>query len=333
MQVDPEGESRPLISLFSGAGGLDQGFKERGFETRLAYDIEQHCVNTIEHNHQAASAHQEDLSEIDVDTIISHWRTSSEVPPVGLLGGPPCQSFSRSNVYKKDQDPRDTLPRHYARILNGLNDELGLDFFVFENVPGLLDEDHIELYDSFKRRARAAGFIVSEGELDAKYFGVPQNRKRIFVVGVNEDRFDSRFQFPKEDENASTPTVQDAIGDLPEPIHFSRSLTPEDIAQEAGHPNHWCMRPRSDKFEDGSLSPGEIKGRSFRTLAWDQPSYTVAYGHREVHVHPNCNRRLSIFEAMRLQAFPDEYELVGNLSQQIDMISDAVAPPVAEALA
>lgn len=129
--------------------------------------------------------------------------------------------------------------------------------------------------------------------------------------------------------------MKDAIGDLDEPVHFSRSLTPEIIAEKTGHPNHWCMRPMSDKFapDNDFLQPGVIKGRSFRTLAWDEPSLTVAYGHREVHVHPNCLRRLSMLEAMRLQSFPDHYELRGNMSQQIDMISDAVAPPVAKALA
>jgi DNA (cytosine-5)-methyltransferase 1 len=95
------------------------------------------------------------------------------------------------------------------------------------------------------------------------------------------------------------------------------------------------MRPKSKKFDPDNnfLEPGNNQGRSFRALEWEEPSLTVAYGHREVHIHPECHRRLSMFEAMRLQKFPDSYELVGNMSQQIDMISDAVAPPVAKALA
>ena len=69
------------------------------------------------------------------------------------------------------------------------------------------------------------------------------------------------------------------------------------------------------------------------TLQWDAPSLTVAYGHREVHIHPGCHRRLSVFEAMRLQGFPDDYELVGTLSAQITQVSEAVPPPLAEAVA
>ena len=73
------------------------------------------------------------------------------------------------------------------------------------------------------------------------------------------------------------------------------------------------MAPKSKKFTNGMLEPGDDRGRSFRVLSWDKPSYTVAYGHREVHVHPNMHRRLSIYEAMRLQGFPHSYELKGNV--------------------
>jgi DNA (cytosine-5)-methyltransferase 1 len=93
------------------------------------------------------------------------------------------------------------------------------------------------------------------------------------------------------------------------------------------------MVPRSDRFFDGSLKEGDLKGRPFRVLKWDAPSWTVAYGHREVHVHPSATRRLSVFEAMLLQGFPRGYELCGTLSDQIRLVSDAVPPPVAEALA
>jgi DNA (cytosine-5)-methyltransferase 1 len=324
-----------LLSLFCGAGGLDEGFAQAGFTTQLAYDVEPSCVDTIQYNHSQVDGFKRDLSQVDVHEVVEHWKEHGGESLAGLLGGPPCQSFSRSNVYKTEDDPRDTLPRHYARILNGLNKEFGLDFFVFENVPGLLDDEHIDLYRDFKERARDAGFVVSEDRLDAQYFEVPQVRERIFIVGLNEDRYSRQFKFPSQDPGSSPPTVRDAIENLPEPVHYSRSLTPEEIDRKAGHPNNWCMRPRSDKFDPDNdfLEPGTIKGRSFRTLAWDEPSYTVAYGHREVHVHPSTNRRLSIFEAMRLQGFPDSYELRGNLSEQIDMISDAVAPPVARALA
>jgi DNA (cytosine-5)-methyltransferase 1 len=94
------------------------------------------------------------------------------------------------------------------------------------------------------------------------------------------------------------------------------------------------MRPKSRKFTTpGALKPGNGRNRSFKTLDWDRPSLTVAYGHREVHIHPDCHRRLSVYEAMKLQGFPDHYELIGSLSSQIVQVSEAVPPPLAYAVA
>jgi len=337
--------SKPaIISLFCGAGGLDEGFRQAGFETRLAYDIQAHCVETLEANHPTAVAFERDLSEIGASEIASHWRQEvPKVAPTGIIGGPPCQSFSRSNVYKKEEDPRDTLTFHYARILQVLDETFsyagkpGIDFFLFENVPGLLDEDHRPIYSKFKRATDEAGYNVYESRLNALDFGVPQKRERVFVVGINRDTYREEFEFPAHSRSESDPEdVEDAIWDLNDndPLHYSRSLTPEEIMEKTGHPNHWCMRPMSDKFDDDDfLEPGVTKGRSFRTLKWDAPSYTVAYGNREMHVHPSCERRVSILEAMRFQGFPDSYELRGNLSEQSSMVSDAVPPPLARALA
>jgi len=322
-----------LISLFCGPGGMDEGFRQAGFVTRLAYDISEHCAATLRHNHGCASAHVVDLSEDSPRRIVDDWCRVSAEPPVGVIGGPPCQSFSISNAHKTIDDPRDTLPGRYALLIDELNEVFGLDFFVFENVPGLLDARHVGLYEKFKSRARQAGFYVSEKELDAENYGVPQRRKRIFVVGLNRSKYRDRFDFP-EATDKTVLTVRDAIGDLNEPVLYNSKLTPDKIRDKTGHPNHWCMRPKSDKFDPDNdfLEPGVIKGRSFRTLAWHEPSFTVAYGNREVHVHPECHRRLSVFEAMRLQDFPDHYELIGNMSQQIDMVSDAVPPSVAKAI-
>ena len=93
------------------------------------------------------------------------------------------------------------------------------------------------------------------------------------------------------------------------------------------------MVPRSPKFNDGSLKPGNSRGLSFKVLDWDSPSYTVAYGHNEIHIHPGCHRRLSIYEAMLLQGFPHDYKLRGTFTQQVQMVSDAVPPPLGEGIA
>jgi endonuclease III len=113
---------------------------------------------------------------------------------------------------------------------------------------------------------------------------------------------------------------------LPDPTFFRRGLNPEAIAF---HPNHWTMNPRSPKFRNGMHG----NGRSFKKLAWNKPSFTVAYGNREIHIHPRGRRRLSVFEAMLLQGFPRTYELRGTLSNQVTQISDAVPPALAAAVA
>lgn len=319
-----------LISLFCGPGGFDQGFKEAGFVTRLAYDADPACINTHRRNHPEAGAEMADLSRLDVGSIAAAWRQRSDQPPVGIIGGPPCQSFSISNVHQSDDDERHTLPGHYARILRGLNELYDIDFFVFENVLGLKSVRHKARFLMFKRQLEDAGFVVSEGKLDAVEFGVPQVRPRLFIVGLNQSRYNGRaFDFPIGN-HANWTTVRDVLGELPEPTCFARKIDPTSIPF---HPNHWCMRPRSHKFTNGTLVPRKYTGRSFRVLSWDYPSYTVAYGHREVHVHPNCQRRLSVFESMRLQGFTDEYVLTGTLSDQFRLVSEAVPPPVARAVA
>lgn len=319
-----------LISLFSGPGGLDLGFKQAGFETLLAYDKDSACVATHRLNHPEGQALQEDLAVLAIEDVIAEWEQRAQgAAPQGIIGGPPCQSFSYANTNQSEGDARHDLPNHYARILRGVNERYGLDFFLFENVLGL-KQLHREKFERFKDQFREAGFNLFEQELEAWQFGVPQLRPRVFLIGVNRVKYpDLTFRFP-EPITEKPRTVRDAIGDLPHPAYFSKDLRTEDIPY---HPNHWCMNPKSLKFRNGLLQrPGKF-GKSFVVLDWDKPSLTVAYGHREVHVHPSGERRLSVYEAMLLQGFPHEYRLLGTLSDQIRLVSEVVAPPVAYHLA
>ena len=323
----------PIISLFSGAGGLDLGFKQAGFRTILAIDSDPAACQTFMLNHPTCSVLKRDLATVHHRYIVDRvTELPQEDVPVGLIGGPPCQAFSFGNVHKKDHDARSRLPSKYAAHLAVLRKELDIDFFVFENVPGLNSRNHNTLFTELKGLFEKAGFIIQEALLDAQDFGVPQRRRRIFVVGFNPKKYRTiSLSFPETSQYTPI-TVRDALWGLPDPVYFSRNLTADQIPF---HPNHWCMRPRSPKFLNGLLTRegNSNKGRPFRVLDWDSPSPTVAYGHREVHVHPSGKRRLSVYEAMLLQGFPHDYRLCGNLSQQITLISDAVPPPVGLALA
>src|SRR5262249_52318040 len=159
---------------------------------------------------------------------------------------------------------------------------------------GLNGKNHRKTFGQFKTLFRKAGFKLFAATLDAVDFGVPQQRPRVFVVGLNAKKYvDVEFLFP-EGNAKSKRTVRSKIGKLPPPKFYERGLRPRDIAH---HPNHWTMQPKSKKFTNAKLEPGQNAGRSFRVLSWDKPSWTVAYGHREIHIHPSGKRRLSVYEA------------------------------------
>jgi DNA (cytosine-5)-methyltransferase 1 len=325
----------PLLSLFCGPGGLDIGFEQTGFSPLLALDKDSAAVESYNWNrNNSKTGVVFDLSEVgasEIDTILKLWdeRAGKGIAPIGIIGGPPCQSFSVSNVHRLSDDPRAKLPLSYAKILDAINKRFDLEFFLFENVAGLGNRPHSDSLELFIGAFENAGFDVKQFYLEAADFGLPQYRKRMFLVGFNNARYRKAQYVPPKGEGSFV-TVRDVLGDLPEPLYFAKGLNPKDFGL---HPNHWCMNPKSKKFLNGTLKPGEMLGRSFRMLNWEDRSWTVAYGHREVHVHPNGRRRLSVYEAMILQGFPQEYELRGTLSAQIRQVSDAVPPPLAGALA
>lgn len=319
-----------VVSLFSGCGGFDLGFSDAGFKVCLALDADPTAVATYNHNRKTTTAYKADLQDIDGCDIVRMLKSHcSGTEPVGVIGGAPCQSFSHSNVHASPRDQRHTLPRRYAEILKILNKTYALDFFVFENVRGLTFNRHRRRLAGFRKMFENAGFNLFETLVDAADFGVPQIRPRLIVVGLNKKKYPHQeFRFPTPITNARL-SVRSAIWGLPPPAFFRKGITISDIPH---HPNHWAMRPKSVRFRNGTLNAGQTTGRSFRVLAWDQPSWTVAYGNREVHIHPSGKRRLSVFEAMLLQGFPVEYELLGTLSSQIKQVSDAMPPQVGKAV-
>jgi DNA (cytosine-5)-methyltransferase 1 len=318
--------SPTVLSLFCGAGGLDLGFRREGFKVLLACDKFPAAVASYNLNTRPKVGVVTDLSMLTTPKLSELiTKTTPGRRLSGVIGGPPCQGFSRGNVCKDPSDPRNRLPFKYADILGELNAESPLDFFVFENVMGLVNSTHRSRFEQILRQFEGAGFRVFHHELDASSFSVPQVRRRLFIVGLNAALFPQvEFVFPKGKKRRVT--VRDAISGLPRPTYFSRELGPEDVPY---HQNHWTMRPKSPKFTSASSNDG----RSFRRLGWDAPSPTVAYGNREIHVHPDGGRRLSIHEAMLLQGFPATYRLVGTFSEQVTQVSNAVPPPVASALA
>lgn len=314
----------PVLSLFSGAGGLDYGFEQAGFETVLAIDNNVAATATFNANFQSDVARNEDLSVVPPAAIIE-WLTDRYAAPRGIIGGPPCQGFSIGNSSARSDDPRNQLPFRYCDILDALGRKFEIEFFVFENVLGLRSPKHRGRLAEIVTRFEKSGFRVAQGEINAVRFGVAQNRKRLFLVGINKRLHPkANFQFPTGSDDIRT--VRQVISNMPDPVFRRSGLVGKDIEY---HPNHWTSPPRSNKFEFQDFGVG----RSFRKLDWDTPSWTVAYGNREIHIHPSGRRRLSILEAMLLQSFPKKFVLTGKFSDQVTQVSNAVPPRVARAVA
>lgn len=320
-----------IVSLFSGAGGLDLGFQREGFEIAFAVDRMDAAVRTHRRNFPGTTSVVADITDRDersgqLAILGQISAVLAEGDTIGIIGGPPCQGFSRANPRSDADDPRNEMPAYYLEIVEALQARYEVIFVLFENVMGIRDAKHGRTFAGIVSRLNDLGLNASVAVHSALDFGVPQARNRVIISGFNNQEASELFA-PKKTQRGEL-TVRSAIGHLPAPAFFSRDLKPEDIPS---HPNHWTMQPRSRRFTDPSGLPAPK--RSFRKLAWDKPSPTVAYGHREIHVHPDGNRRLSILEAMLLQGFPVSFVLEGTLSQQVEQVSNAVPPPVAQALA
>lgn len=315
-----------IVSLFSGAGGLDLGFKEAGFTISVAIDAADAAIRTHKKNFPRTKAVVGDLIKLKPAGVVE--QVKGKLKPgqrIAVIGGPPCQGFSRANASSLSSDPRNKLPKLYLEIVEALKCLYTVEFIVFENVLGIRDKKHAKTYQALVKGIADLGFDVTEKELCSADFGVPQNRRRIVLSGMRKEQCYTQVK-PRKRQGLKT--VRDAIGGLEAPAYFKRGLRPEDMPL---HPNHWTMQPKSPRFE--KPEPEISEQRSFKRLNWDLPSRTVAFGHREIYVHPDGHRRLSIYEAMLLQGFPKSFVLEGNLSEQVEQVSNAVPPPLARSVA
>ena len=315
-----------IVSLFSGAGGLDHGFKEAGFSISVAIDASTAAIRTHRRNFPRTKGIVADLTALKPEGVVG--RVKETIAPgdrIAVIGGPPCQGFSRANTCAQSNDPRNRLPKLYLEIVQELQRVYTIEFVVFENVLGIRDKKHFGTYQNLTKGIAALGFEITEKELCSIDFGVPQMRRRVILSGMRDGQ---GYPLVTPRRRTGKKTVQEAIGDLAAPAYFERNLEAQDIPV---HPNHWTMQPKSPRFRNPEAESGD--GRSFKRLDWSKASPTIAFGHREIHVDPDGRRRLSIYEAMLLQGFPSTFVLEGNLSEQVEQVSNAVPPPLAKRIA
>ena len=199
-----------VVDLFCGCGGLSKGFELAGYHVLAGLEIEKHALATWTHNHVGAPV-LGDINNKDIkDRLIAIVRNSLGGRNLDVLaGGPPCQGFSTAG-WRETTDPRNKLWLNYLEILNKLSPK----YFLIENVPGLLSvqKNGLLIIDNMRTEFSKLGYFLNYRALKAEDYGVPQLRRRVFIIGNRSDV--KPFEFP--DVSISTPfTVRDAISNLP----------------------------------------------------------------------------------------------------------------------
>ena len=315
-----------ILSLFAGAGGMDLGFEKAGFEIVYANEYDKSIWETYEKNHKTPLNHR-DIRKID----------SSELPDCdGIIGGPPCQSWSEAGSLKGINDSRGQLFFDFIRILKDKKPK----FFVAENVSGMMSKRHQEAVDNFIKLFEEAGYKMHIKLLNANDYNVPQDRLRVFYVGFRKD-LSVKFDFPMPNEYK--PTLKDAIFDLKD------TAIPATEKNKTNGEN--CKIPNHE-YMTGSFSTIYMSRNRVRN--WDEPSFTIQAGGRHAPIHPqapkmiqveknkrifepgkeNLYRRLSVRECARIQTFPDDFIFYYNdVATAYKMIGNAVPVNLAKAVA
>lgn len=350
-----------LIDLFCGCGGFSLGAELAGFHSLAAVDIDQTLQSSFKRNFPNTKTIQADVGQLgsgDWGQIIGRIR------PDGIIGGPPCQGFSRMGKRSKE-DPRNTLVHHFYRHV----EELGPKFFVMENVEGLLDECNrdvlMDAVDRVSSRYNVLGPIV----VNAADFGAATSRKRVIVVGYDPaecDLFSLDEIIPTVTVRA---TVRDAISDLPDPIRQDdrsgfgwaqypirselsayaaalRDIPPRGLGWDT------AISQQANGFVSGlyetrhspqialryMTTPGgraDKISKSYR-LEWSGVCPTLRAGtgsdkgsFQAVRpLHPQEGRVITVREAARMQAFPDWFVFHPTKWHSFRMIGNSVSPSV-----
>lgn len=340
------------ISLFSGIGGLDFGFEEAGFETRVALEIDRYACRTMRLN-RSWEVIEDDINKVSSATVLEQ---AGLVPGEAdmLIGGPPCQPFSKSSYWVRGDalrldDPRADTLTGYLRILRDTRPRV----FLLENVYGFAyqgkDEGLRYVLDGIAQINHETGtkYKVSWQIINTADYGVPQTRERVFIIGSHDNR---RFQFPQPthgvptgsdfssfDEREPYRTAWDALGSLPEP-------DPETPGLKVG--GKWGdllpTIPEGENYLWHTAKGGGHPLFGWRTRYWSfllklskrLPSWTVQAqpGAAIGPFHWN-NRRLAFEELCRIQTFPDGLKIDCGRTEMQRMLGNAVPSLIAEVLA
>lgn len=309
-----------IISLFSGAGGLDLGFEKAGFKVVVANEFDKNICPTYKYNHPNTKLIEGDIRKID-DTLFPD-------DIIGVIGGPPCQSWSEAGSMRGIEDLRGQLFYDYIRIIKAKKPL----FFVAENVSGMLAKRHKESVEEFIQLFKEIGYDVYLKLLNASDFQVSQDRERVFFIGFRKDLNIKDFEFPNAIEEKVL--LKDVIWDLKGNAipGLDKNKTNGDNCNFLNH-----------EYFTGSFST--IFMSRNRVRSWEEPAFTIQASGRQCQLHPQAPkmikiekdkqifvpgkeylyRRLSIRECARIQGFPDDFKFIyENLNDGYKMIGNAV---------
>lgn len=310
-----------VISLFSGCGGLDLGFEKAGFEIPVANEFDKTIWATFKANHPKTNLIEGDIRNIKETDF------PDEID--GIIGGPPCQSWSEAGALRGIDDERGKLFFDYIRILR----EKQPKFFLAENVSGMLANRHSQAVKNIISMFEECGYNVTVTLVNAKDYGVAQERKRVFYIGFRKNlNIDFSFPHGSTENDADKITLRDIIWDL------------QKTAVPAGERNqHNPKAINNNEYFTGAYSP--IFMSRNRVKAWNEQAFTVQASGRQCQLHPqapkmvkvdkndcrfvagkeNLYRRMTIREVARVQGFPDEFQFIySNTNDAYKMIGNAV---------
>lgn len=315
-----------VVSLFAGAGGLDLGFENAGFNVSWACEFDKNIWETYRFNHPNTYLETRSITNLQAEDLPDGL--------IGIIGGPPCQSWSLAGSMRGIDDPRGKLFYDYLRLLRAKKPH----FFVAENVPGMLSPTHIDEFFIIIDRFKECGYKVTYRLLNAWDFGAGQDRKRVIIVGYRED-LDIEFDFDNLIPVKNKLVLRDVIGDLPKPLP----------ALEKNYTNGDTGKFANNEYFIGSFSSIFMSRNRIRT--WEEPSFTIQASGRQAPIHPGSDRmekleankwrftgdnyrRLSVRECARIQGFPDSFIFkYTKLDNAYKMIGNAVPVQLAETIA
>ena len=319
-----------IVSLFSGCGGLDLGFEKAGFDVIWANEYDKNFWDTYRHNFPKTTLVTDSITKIKTE----------DIPDCdGIIGGPPCQSWSAIGSHRGIEDERGQLfLNDYVRIIKAKKPK----FFVAENVPGMMYEKHSKARNQILNKLKNLGYNVSYQLLNTFDYGVPQTRKRMIMIGYASGY--ETFFYPPEPMKVKL-TLRNQINDI-----FEQHPKPPKV-KSGGKVNLDLALPNHE-YMDTSYS--YIYMSRNRVRSWDEPSFTIQASGRHAPCHPQAPkftpvkkdvmkfkdgskklyRRLTVRECARIQTFPDNFILkYTSIDQGYKMLGNAVPVNFAKAIA